>query len=406
MPPPPDLSNEQARWLAIEAQGLHRDRPSATITRRHIHDVFARVGTIQLDAVNVVERTQFLVLFSRLGAYDVKRLHDLCGPGGEIFEYWGHAASLLPMTHQPLMRWRMEHAGPYGESDAYATRREEWRAANQDYLAAVLAEVRDRGPLAASQLTDPRRQQGEWWGRRSIGRQALEWLFFKGDVTGWRAPNFERIYDLPERVIPADVLAQPTPPIDEAQRRLLILAAGSLGVGTARELADYYRLNIRTARDRLAELVEAGEIELVTVEGWREPGFVLPTARPTRPRRRHATLLSPFDSLIWERTRTRRLFGFDYRIEIYVPEAQRTHGYYVLPLLVGDALVARFDLKADRATSTLRVRGSHLEPDADQEVVATEGAHELDALRDWLGLDTVAVDGRAPLANALRRALR
>ena len=345
------------------------------------------------------------MLFSRLGSYEVSRLHDLTGPGGELFEYWGHAASLLPMAHYPLFRWRMDQHGTHGDSPIYAARRQAFRDANADYIDAILLEVRDRGPLTAAQLVDPRRRNGEWWDRRSFGRVALEYLFAKGELAGWRNPAFERVYDLPERVIPDAVRAQPTPPVDEAQRRLLVLAARSLGVATVGDLANYYVIRPKAARQRAAELVEAGELVEVTVEGWRETGYAVPNRRPKPPTRAHATLLSPFDSLIWERSRARRLFGFDYRIEVYVPEPDRKYGYFVLPLLLGDRLVARFDLKADRKASVLQVRGAYVEPDADTETVAVAAATELDALRDWLRLDRIAVARRGNLATAVRRAL-
>ena len=396
---PTPLSNRDARWLAIAAQGLGGPRP-ASATVRNLRSVVASVGTIQVDAINVLERTQFLVPFSRIGAFDRARLLAMSGPEGELFEYWGHAASLLPAADQPLFRWRMEG---YGVEDGSAWRAQ-WRAFKEqhtDYLAAVLAEVRDRGPLAASQLADPRRRDGEWWGRRSLGRQAMEVLFAEGHLTAWRNERFERMYDLPERVLPAPVLAAPTPSTDEAHRQLLLRAAAAHGVGTVRDLADYFRIKPRTAADRLAELVEAGALEAVAVEGWTEPGFVVAGTRPRRPRRTHATLLSPFDSLVWERARTSRLFGFDYRIEVYTPAAKRAYGYFVLPLLLGDELVGRFDLKADRAGSSLLVQAAHIEPGADAAVVAAAAMVELDALRSWLALDRVVVVGAGELAPAL-----
>jgi uncharacterized protein len=398
-----ELSSQEARWLAIDAQGLPRPRPRGPIGTRHLLSAINGVGQVQLDAINVVERTQFLVLYSRLGPYEISRLHDLTGPGAELFEYWGHAAALLPMAHQPLFRWRMEQHGTYGESPTKTARREAFRDANAGYIDAVLREVRDRGPLTAAQLSDPRRRNGEWWGRRSFGRVALEYLFAKGEVSAWRSPTFERVYDLPERVIPDAVRAQPTPPVDEAQRRLLVLAARSLGVATIGDLANYYVIGPKSARPRVAELVEAGELVAVAVEGWRESGYAVPNRRPRRPTRDHATLLSPFDSLIWERSRARRLFGFDYRIEVYVPEPDRKYGYFVLPLLLGDRLVARFDLKADRQESVRQVRGAYVEPDADADSVAVVAATELDALRNWLRLDRIAVARRGNLATALRR---
>jgi hypothetical protein len=372
-----------------------------------VRDLIARIGAIQLDAINVLRRTQYLVVFSRLGPYDVSLLHRMTGPSEELFEYWGHAAAVLPATTQPLFRWRMqEHAALHARVADDAPARPSWLAAGVAYTEAVFDEVRDRGPLAASGLSDPRPQRGEWWDRRSTGRRALEWLFTTGRVAAWRSETFERIYDLPERVLPAAVLAAPTPRRDDAQRALLLTAAHALGVGTLADLADYFRIRPGEARERVAELIDCGDLVEVVVEGWTQKAYCPPDVQPRRPARGHATLLSPFDSLIWARDRTRRLFGFDYRIEVYVPEAKRRFGYFVLPLLLDDSLVARLDLKADRRTGTLRVPAAHLEPGADARAVAAAAAEELDALRAWLGLEHTEVGTRGDLTATLRREVR
>jgi len=402
------LSAREARSLAISAQGLGTDRPSPAARRgpAQLRRLLDRLGALQLDAVNVLERTQFVVPFSRLGGYDRSDLIGLSGPGGAWFEYWGHAASLQPVESYPLFRWRMDewrsdtHGGPTGQE-----RRRQWRAAHADYLAALLAEVAERGALPASRLSEPRRNAGEWWDRRSDGRRALEVLFADGVLAAWRNPNFERVYDLTERVIPASVLDRPAPGPEEAQRELIAIAARCMGVATLSDLADYFWLRPAAARPRVAELVEAGRLLLVDVEGWDQPAYALADARPQALRRRHASLLSPFDSLIWNRARTERLFSFRYRIEIYVPEPLRTHGYYVLPMLLGDRLVARFGLKADRRASTLRVTGSYLEPGAELSAVLEPAATELGALGTWLGLAHIDVAARGDLGPALRRAL-
>jgi uncharacterized protein YcaQ len=398
------LSKREARWLALAAQQLGPPRPRRA-TRRHLEELAVRLGAIQLDAINVLERTQFLVPWSRLGGYAIADLLALSGRAGLLFEYWGHAASLLPVARQPLFRWRMAtFSGALGGT-AYTARWRAWGEVHAAYVASVLAEVRERGPLAAGQLSDPRRRDGEWWERRSVGRQALEWLFARGELAAWRNDRFERVYDLPERVIPREVLARPEPTRDDAQRALLLAAANALGVGTLADLADYYRIAKPQAGARVAELVEAAELEPVEVEGWAETAYCPVGASVARPTREHATLLSPFDSLIWERRRTRRLFGFDYRIEVYTPAARRRHGYYVLPLLLGDALVARLDLKADRRASVLRVEGAWAEPDAKRGAVAAAAAAELDLLRVFLGLDGIHVGPRGDLATGLRAEL-
>ncbi|HTW08540.1 MAG TPA: crosslink repair DNA glycosylase YcaQ family protein [Acidimicrobiales bacterium] len=399
------LSAREARALAIASQGLAGPR----VPRRsrgagpgHLTQVINQVGTIQVDAVNVLARTQFLVPFSRAGSYDPRSLRAMTGPGAPWFEYWGHAASLLPVELQPLFRPRMaKFQNDLVDSPTARAHRRAWRANHAAYLAAVLAEVSERGPLAASQLSEPRRQSGEWWDRRSLGRRALEMLFCDGVLAAWRSATFERIYDLAERVIPAHILALPTPSEDEALRELLALAGRCLGVATVADLADYFWVRPARARPAVAELVEDGRLSEVAVEGWREPGYVVPgtTAKPVQ--RADATLLSPFDSLIWTRARTERLFGFHFRIEIYVPSPQRKHGYYVLPMLLGDALVARFDLKADRRSSALLVVAAHAEPGLDDPVVAGKALAELERLRTWLDLEHLVVGPRGDLAPLL-----
>lgn len=398
------LSGRDARWLAIAAQGLGSPRRRAAGRgTAGLEALLDRLGAIQLDAVNVLERTQFLVPFSRLGPYDKGQLLSLSGPGGPWFEYWGHAASLQPVSLYPLFRPRMAAflSGAVGGA-AGAARRRGWLAEHAAYVESVRQEVIDRGPLAASQLSEPRRRVGEWWDRRSDGRRALELLFAEGILAAWRSASFERIYDVPERVIPPEALGAPVPTLEDAERELLLLAAGALGVATAADLADYFWIRLPSARRRVSELVESGRLVQVSVEGWRQPGYVTPEARPRRPRRGHGTLLSPFDSLIWTRERTERLFGVRFRIEIYVPRHRRTHGYYVLPFLVDDRLAARFDLKADRRSASLSVVASHLEPEVDPTDVIEGATVELATLAAWLGLERVDVAPTGDLGRTLR----
>ena len=391
--------------MAITAQGLGARRPLRPAGRASLAKLLDRIGTIQLDAVNVLARTQYLVCFSRVGGFDPSVMEALSRPGGPWFEYWGHAASLLPVELHPLFRWKMQRwRDDQVDSPSVQARRRAWRAAHGDYLQRVLDEVTDRGPLAASQLTEPRRRSGEWWGRRSDGRRALELLFGDGVLAAWRSSTFERVYDLSDRVIPPEVLSMPTPSPDEAQRRLILLAARCTGVATAADLADYFWIKAPAARTRVAELVEDKQLSEVEVEGWGKPAYALPGRLEKRLQRAEATLLSPFDSLVWTRARAERLFGFRYRIEIYVPSHRRTHGYYVLPVLLGDALVGRLDLKSDRAAGTLRVVGAFIEPDCDSDAVVPPLLDELDRLRQWLGLRLLAVGDRGNLAMAIRRA--
>ncbi len=396
-----DLSADQARRIALGAQGFADPRPTATVDRRHARKVFGRVGLLQIDSVNVLCRSQELPLFARLGAHR-RDLVPLLTHHQDVFEYWAHEASHLPVDQHRLFRWRMDEArdglGTWGGVARIARERPE-------LVAAVLADVARRGPLTAGELTDQGGGRGKEMWDRTPGKWALEYLFWSGQVTARRGPHFERRYDLPERAIPAAALDAPTPASDDAKKELLVLAARSHGVGTARDLADYHRLNVPGARPLLAELVEDGRLVPVSVEAWRDPAYLHPEAR--RPRRiRGRALLSPFDSLIWERARTERIWGFRYRIEIYVPAPKRVHGYYVLPFLLDGDLVARVDLKADRAAGRLLVQSAHAEPDVDRARVAAELGEELAALGAFLGLDAgVTVTGRGDLAPALGAAI-
>jgi uncharacterized protein YcaQ len=400
------LSAAQARRIALAAQGFADPAPAGPPTGWAVRRLIDRVGVVQIDSVNVLQRAHYLPLFSRYGPYDTALLdRGAHYAPRRLFEYWGHEASLLPVALQPALRWRMARAA----DDAWGGMRKIQRD-RPELVAQVLEEVRARGPVAASAVLEEERpaRSESWWGWSDVKR-AFEWLFWSGQITSARRRGFERLYDLPERVLPAEVIAAPTPPLDEAQRVLLRVAARSLGVAAEKDLRDYFRLPTAEAKERVAELVEAGELWPVEVAGWRVPGYLDPAAR--LPRRVHArALVGPFDSLIWERARTERLFGFRYRIEIYVPAPERVHGYYVLPFLLGDRLVARVDLKADRQGCALRVQAAHAEPDAPPET-ASELRLELESMAGWLGLERVDVVGRGDLATGLaatsgRRELR
>ena len=344
--------------------------------------------------MNVVVRSHELPFFSRLGAFD-RSLPARLVERGELFEYWGHEASLLPVELQPLLRWRMARAEA-GEMWSGLARLAREQPA---YVEAVFEEAAARGPIAASELADPGGRTGPWWGWNK-GKQALEYLFWCGRLAARRRANFERVYGLPARLLPAEVLAAPTPDVADAQRELLARSALAHGVGSARCLADYYRLKPAEARPRLAELVEDGRLLTAEVDGWSEPTYLHPdVARPRRLRAR--ALLAPFDPLVWERRRIEALFGFHYRLEFYVPEPKRTYGYYVAPFLLGDRLVARVDLKADRASSTLRVRGAYAEPGQATAEVASELGEELELLAGWLELEAVRIEPRGDLAPLL-----
>ena len=376
---------------------------------RHFRRVLGRLGLLQLDSVQAVCRSHYLPIYSRLGAYDRGRLDDWLWHSGEMFETWAHEASIAPIDLEPSLRWLKARARA-GQTWAGLAALAENRA---DYVAEVLAEVRSNGPVTAADLSDPRPRDGSWWDGRSDGKRAVDWLFRTGDVGSRRVGNFERVYEAFDRVVPAEVLVQPTPTEPDAQRDLLVLAARYHGVGTAADLADYFRISPREARPLIADLVEAGRLVSANVEGWRDPAFLHPDAKCPRTVSARA-LLSPFDPVVWFRPRAERLFGFRYRIEIYVPEPKREYGYYVLPFLLGDRLVGRVDVKADRTTARriaggtgrLLARGVFAEDGVDREHVATELSVELDRLAGFLGLETVEVGRRGNLAAVLRAVRR
>jgi uncharacterized protein YcaQ len=392
------ISAAIARRIALAATALAGDRPAA-VDRGHVRRVVARLGLLQIDSVSVLARAHYLPLFSRLGAYDRTLLDEAAwGRRPSLFEYWAHEASLLPHSAHRLLRWRMARAeqceGVYGELARFATER-------RPFVDALLARIRSDGPMSASDA-EGERGPGGWWGW-SDAKRAMEWLFWAGHVAAaTRRASFERVYDLPERVLPAAVLAEPTPSPAEAHRELLLLAAKALGIATASDLRDYYRLSPGDCAAPLAELAEAGEIIPVAVAGWRQPAYVHRDAR--WPRKVAAcALLSPFDPAVWERTRAERLFGFRYRLEIYTPAHKRLHGYYVLPFLLGDRMVARVDLKAGRSTSTLQVLSAHAEPHAPPDTAARL-LTELRLMADWLGLERLDITPAGDFGPALAHA--
>ncbi|BEP16256.1 winged helix-turn-helix domain-containing protein [Acidothermaceae bacterium B102] len=396
--PVEEIALAQARRIALAAQGFARPRPTGRIDGGHLGRVVDGLGLLQIDSVNVLSRAHYLPAYSRLGPYPRERLDQLTWGSGRVFEYWAHEASFLPAQLWPLFRWRMEARrghGTWGSARGLIANR-------PGYIEDVLEEVRDRGPLSAREVSDAVSRKGAWWSW-SDAKVALEALFATGDVTVFERVNFERRYDLPERVLPAAVVEAPVPTEDEARRELLRISARALGVATATDLYDYFRLNGPVTAPRLAELVEAGDLTPVTVRGWSQPAYLAPGAR--LPRRITArALLSPFDSMVFERSRLERLFDFRYRIEIYVPAPKRIYGYYVLPFLLGERFVARVDLKADRATGVLVVQAAWSEPDAPPDTVE-ELADELVLLAGWLGLSAVSVTGRGDLGPALARAV-
>jgi uncharacterized protein len=400
------VTQAQARRIAIAAQGLDRPRP-AVPSMRDVTRVVDRIGLLQIDSVNVLTRAHHLPLFSRLGPYDLGLLDRASGRAPRrLVEYWAHEASLIPPSTHRLLRWRMARwqEEAWGGMQRVAVEQAE-------LVAAVLDELRSGGPMTSVEVEralaqDQPREREEWGWNWSLVKQALEYLFYAGRISSaGRTRQFERRYDVTERVLPAGVADAPTPTDEEAFVELMGIAGRAHGVATEQDLRDYFRLRPLDARTALATLVESGELLPVTVDGWRRPAYLHRDARVPRTVTARA-LLAPFDPLIWERTRVEALFDFRYRVEIYVPPDLRVFGYYVLPFLLDDALVARVDLKADRLAGALRVQSAWLEVGA-PEHTGVELAAELRFMAGWLGLDDVVVAGRGDaLAAELKTALR
>ncbi len=385
----PKLSKASARRIALGAQGFTDARPTGKVDRRHLRRVMGRLNYIQLDSVPVVMRTQYMPAFSRLGPYDPD-LHDrVAYKDDEWIEAWCHEASLIPVADEPLLRFMKDRARNGDAWKGFVT----FAAQEAAYIDEVRAQIQER-PLAPGDLEDPRPREGEWWGSRSLGSVALDWLFRIGEVGIRRDPGFIKEFDLLERIVPAEIRALPTPSEEDATRELLRRGAKSLGVFSLPELIDYHRVPKKAGRLRALELIEEGAFTEVSVEGWDRPAYVHPDA--ARPRRINAcTFLSPFDQLTWHRERAQRLFDFDYKIEIYVPQAKRKYGYYVLPFLLGDRIVGRCDLKTDRTDNVLRVLSAFSEPGTDRDEVIEGLRPALDDLARFVGVDEWTVSGTA-----------
>ena len=399
-----DLSLSEARRIALAAQGFSTPRNGASGGQPpgldDLRRVISHLNLLQIDTVNVLARAHYMPVYSRLGPYESWLIDDLAYFHRELFEYWAHAASFIPMRLYPVLKHRM------------VTRREKWlekvRTEYPGFVERVLDQVRERGPISVSDLEDSGGRTGPWWGL-SRGKMALEWHFDRGAVGVHSRRNFTRYYDLPERFVPQEQLDAAVPTEEEANREMLLLSARSHGVGTETDLADYFRIKTGPARKLLKAMVADGELEMVRVEGWDAPAFVLPGTNVPLQRVEARSVVSPFDSLIWERDRTERLFGMRYRIEIYVPAPKRQFGYYVFPFLMDEELVARVDLKADRQGKRLLVQAAHLEarnPQRDAVAVAAALADELASLARWLGLERVVIGRKGDLADGLRRAVK
>ena len=396
------LSIAEARRMALVAQGFSFPDRSKPVTWAHIKKTISQINLLQIDSVNVLVRSHYLPVFSRLGHYDHATLdaRTFHNKKRTMFECWSHEASLVPLELHPFMRWRMDrarnHKGKYVSLSRFA--REE-----KDYLKTLLDFVKRNGPTAVSDFPDSGKGEGGWWGW-SKGKMAFEALFDQGLLTTAARPSFERIYDVPENVIPAEILNTPTPTEAETFRHLLDLSGRALGIGTEFDLRDYFRLPVAETKVALAQLIENGVFIPVKVEDWKYQAYVHRDAK--LPRKAGGTaLVSPFDPLVWERDRAERLFNFHYRIEIYTPAEKRKYGYYVLPFLMGDRFAGRVCLKSDRHAGVLRANASHLEPHADAAETAEALSNELLLMSSWLGLDGVEVGAKGNLARHLKAAL-
>ncbi|RWN00524.1 MAG: winged helix-turn-helix domain-containing protein [Mesorhizobium sp.] len=389
------ISLAAARRIALGAQGFTDARPAGTPDRRHLARVLSRTGLLQIDSVSAVVRAHYMPLYSRLGPYPLALLDNAAVTRKRtVFEYWAHEASFLPVETYPLMRWRMQRAEK-GEEMYLGLAK--WGRERKAMIEEIYGQVAERGPIAASDI-EGHKGNGGWWGW-SEAKHAFEWLFWAGRITTAYRRGFERYYDLPERVLPQAILDLPVPSVEDAHRELLRISARAHGIATYGDLRDYFRLAPGDTRARIEELVEMGELLPVKVEGWDKPAYLHKDAR--FPRRIEArALLAPFDPVVFERTRTEKLFGFRYRIEIYTPAEKRQYGYYVLPFLLGDRIVARVDLRADRPAGVLRVHAAFGEAGAPAETAA-QLFDELKQMQAWLGLETIEVTPAGDLGPAL-----
>ncbi len=382
------LSPVQARRVALAAQGF--GRPGGVAGPRQLEAALNRLAVLQLDSVNVFERSHYLPLFARLGAYDKPDLDKLTF-GRRYTEYWSHQASVIPIEDRPLFHWRMEH---FRSANSDLGR---WAAANPAMVEFLRRELREKGPMAASRIEhDANRRVGPWWGWSDV-KTGLEALFMSGEVVAAGRKNFERAYDLAERRIPAELLSRDIVERD-AVRELVAKSARALGVGTLRDIADYYRLAQAPTKQAITDLVDSGELLPVTVAGWKAAAWLHRDARIPR-KIETAALLSPFDPVVWERERALRMFGFHYRIEIYIPAPKRVYGYYTLPVLIDEAIVGRIDLKTDRKAGVLRVQSAWREPGAT--VDAARIARLLQETAAWQGMERIEIAGRGDLSSVL-----
>ena len=393
-----EIDTVSAKRIAIAAQGFHRPRPMGKVDLRHFRRVFGDVGLVQLDSVQAICRSHYLVFFSRLGKYDQLKLDNWIWHSGEIFESWAHEASILPVGLEPFVRWKKNRA----------RKGETWKGlyelanSQEKYVDDVMRQVSSApSAIRASELTEPRNRSGSWWSGRSDGQKTLDWLFRIGQVAVKRDTKFSRSYVPFDSVIPNEISGFPDPIESDSIDELILTAARCNGISTVSDIADYFRMKPILVREALPFLLEQNKLLPVIVEGWDEKAYLHPSV-PKPAKIESRALLSPFDSLVWCRPRLERLFHFKYRLEIYVPKEERKYGYYVLPFLLNENLVARVDIKTVRTEGKLLVKGIYLENGTDPEMVISELSKELIELSDFLDLPEVSIAGRSKSAMLLR----
>ena len=393
-----EIDAVSAKRIAIAAQGFHRPRPMGKVDIRHFRRVFGDIGLVQLDSVQAICRSHYLVFFSRLGKYDQLKLDNWIWHSGEIFESWAHEASILPVGLEPFVRWKKNRA----------RKGETWKGlyelanSQEKYVDDVMRQVSSApSAIRASELTEPRNRSGSWWSGRSDGQKTLDWLFRIGQVAVKRDTKFSRSYVPFDSVIPNEISGFPDPLESDSIDELILTAARCNGISTVSDIADYFRMKPILVREALPFLLEQNKLLPVSVEGWDEKAYLHPSV-PKPAKIESRALLSPFDSLVWCRPRLERLFHFKYRLEIYVPKEERKYGYYVLPFLLNENLVARVDIKTVRTEGKLLVKGIYLENGTDPEMVISELSKELIELSHFLDLPEVSITGRSKSAMLLR----
>lgn len=393
-----EIDAVSAKRIAIAAQGFHRPRPMGKVDIRHFRRVFGDIGLVQLDSVQAICRSHYLVFFSRLGKYDQLTLDNWIWHSGEIFESWAHEASILPVGLEPFVRWKKNRA----------RKGETWKGlyelanSQEKYVDDVMRQVSSApSAIRASELTEPRNRSGPWWSGRSDGQKTLDWLFRIGQVAVKRDTKFSRSYVPFDSVIPNEISGFPDPLESDSIDELILTAARCNGISTVSDIADYFRMKPILVREALPFLLEQNKLLPVSVEGWDEKAYLHPSV-PKPAKIESRALLSPFDSLVWCRPRLERLFHFKYRLEIYVPKEERKYGYYVLPFLLNENLVARVDIKTVRTEGKLLVKGIYLENGTDPEMVISELSKELIELSHFLDLPEVSITGRSKSAMLLR----